>query len=175
MRERATPEEEAAGFVSLAATLTAALEEDRTADLEPTLGPLIDRLLLAKGIARVDAESRPVLLAAFAAALRDASETRKRNVGGDYSPDPKANRFPEWQPPEEHRAASKPKPAAASPKTTLTGLVDAWWTERKAAGLKPSTHERYRATFVALVAYLKHDYAGRVTPDDVVGFTGDSA
>ena len=118
----------------------------------------------------MDAESRPILLATFAAALRDASVARERNAEGDYSPDPKASRFPDWQPPEERPAAPKPKAATAATKTTLPGLLDAWWTERKAAGLKPSTHESYRATMLAFTAFLKHDDPARVTPEDVVGF-----
>ncbi len=40
--------------------------------LEKPLGPIVDRLLLTKGIRRVDRESRALLLIAFWMALRDA-------------------------------------------------------------------------------------------------------
>lgn len=106
------------------------------ADLEKPLGPLVDRLLLSKGIRHVDDESRPILLSAFWMALRDAFESRKRNIEGDYSPDPKANRFPQWE-------APKRKVTAIPSGVSLTGLVEDWWKEAKAAGRKAMR----RATF----------------------------
>jgi integrase len=134
-------------------------------DLEKPLGPIVDRLLLAKGIKRVDATTRSIILPAFWQALRDAFETRKRNAEGDYSPDAKSERFPEWTPPQALKAAT---PAAA--KVSLNSLVETWWIEAKATGRKPSTHESYRNTMTAFVSYLGHDEASRVTRDDVVGF-----
>lgn len=50
--------------------------------LEKALGPIVDRLLLSKGIRRVDSESRALLLTAFWMALRDAFASRERNAGG---------------------------------------------------------------------------------------------
>ncbi len=60
------------------------------ADLEKPLGPLVDRLLLSKGIRRVDDDSRSIVLSAFWMALRDAFASRRKNIEGDYSDDPKA-------------------------------------------------------------------------------------
>ena len=66
------------------------------------------------------------------------------------------------------RAAS---PATATaPDVTLTGILDGWWTEAKSTGRKPSTHESYRNTVVGLVAFLRHDSAKLVTPEDIVRF-----
>lgn len=68
-------------------------------------------------------------------------------------------------------ANTKLKPSsAASAATTLTGLVEGWWRESKAAGRKPSTYESYKNTIVYLVRFLKHDDASRVTMKDVVAF-----
>lgn len=161
VRDRAAPEEERAAFDAAAGHLQAAIESGEPGDLEPTLGPLVDRLLLGKGIASVDEDARPVLLDAFARALHDAFEARKRNAEGDYSPDPKAERFPTWDSPEAKATAQKPAPSPAG--ASLTGLVADWWAERKAAGLKPSTHESYRNTMAAFEAFVKHDRADRVT------------
>ncbi len=155
------PEEAEQGFAAAARRLTEAAEND---DLEAALGPIVDRLLLAKGIAEVDPECRPVLLNAFLMALRDAFEHRQRIAAGDFTPDPKAARFPEWTPQE---AKPQPHPSA---KVTLTGLVDAWWQEAKAAGRKPSTYESYRNTVAGLVTLLGHDDATRVMPEDVIRF-----
>jgi hypothetical protein len=70
---------------------------DKPWTLERTFGPLIDRLLLAKGIYRVDPASREMVMTAFHLALRDAFEARERNAEGDYRPDPKAERFPAFE------------------------------------------------------------------------------
>jgi hypothetical protein len=62
-----------------------------------SLGALADRLLLAEGINGLnglDAESREVLLAEIAKALKQAFGVRQRNAEGDYGPDPMARRFP---------------------------------------------------------------------------------
>jgi integrase len=134
------------------------------ADLEKPLGPLVDRLLLSKGIRRVDEDSRSILLSAFWKALRDAFASRRKNIEGDYSDDPKAKRFPEWEAPSR----SVPGPVASG--VSLKGFVEDWWKEAKAAGRKPSTYESYRNTMAKLVAILKHDDASRVTPEDIVRF-----
>lgn len=134
-------------------------------DLEKPLGLIVDRLLLAKGIMRVTSETREMILVAFWQALRDAFESRKRNVEGDYSPDAKSERFPEWTPPQAGKAAA---PTAA--KVSLKGLVATWWVEAKATGRKPSTRESYANTMAAFVGYLGHDDASRVTRHEVIGF-----
>jgi len=134
------------------------------ADLEKPLGPLVDRLLLSKGISRVDSDTRAVLLSAFWKALRDAFANRRKNIEGDYSDDPIAKRFPAWD--ASTRSISAPIASGGS----LTALVEDWWKEAKAAGRKPSTYESYRNTMAKLVAVLKHDDASRVTPEDIVRF-----
>lgn len=134
------------------------------ADLEKPLGPLVDRLLLSKGILRVDGDTRAILLSAFWTALRDAFSSRRKNIEGDYSDDPKAKRFPAWE------ASSRSMPAPSVAGGSLTELVGDWWKEAKAAGRKPSTYESYRNTMAKLVAVLKHDDASRVTPEDIVRF-----
>lgn len=56
--------------------------------LEKPLGPIVDRLLLNKGIRGVDRGSRAMLLIAFWMALRDAFMSRQRNAGGTMRPTP---------------------------------------------------------------------------------------
>lgn len=67
-------------------------------------------------------------------ARRDAFASRQRNAGGDYSLDPKAARFPEWQAPAD---ATKEKPKRGASKNSLTGLVEDWWKEAKRVGRLP--------------------------------------
>jgi integrase len=133
--------------------------------LDDQLYALADRILLEEGIANVTLESRNMLIMEFRRALRDAFEQRRRNTEGDYSPDPKAERFPEWVPP---KAEGKPRPNNA--KVSLTKLVDDWWKEAQKSGRKPSTYESYRNTVSKLRLFLRHDDASRVTPEDVVRF-----
>jgi integrase len=132
-------------------------------DLETSFGALVDRVLLSKGIGQVDAPTREMLLIEFTRALRDAFESRKRNAKGDYSVDAKASRFPEWMPLE---AAQEARGSGGS----LKALVEAWWVEARMTGLKASTYDSYRRTMAALVGFLGHDDADRVTRDDVVRF-----
>jgi hypothetical protein len=61
-------------------------------------------------------------------------------------------------------------PPSAQPSATLTGILNGWWIEARAAGRKPSTFESYRNTIAGLVEFLGHDDAGRVTAEDVVRF-----
>lgn len=144
-----------------------ALEEALGADpkkepLERALGPILDRLLLAKGLGKLTATSRSMTLEALWKAMRDAFASRKRNAEGDYSPDPTANRFPKWQ--------TEKDAVPYTPRASLTGLVDSWWEEAKAAHRSVSTHESYKNTMAYFVAFLKHDDATRVTKEDVLGF-----
>lgn len=117
---------------------------------------------MRRGIGRVTPEAREILLTAFWQALCDAFEHRLRESGGDFRPDPKSERFPEWRPP-----GVSPKPAG---NVSLTGLVEEWWTEAKAANRKESTYESYRNTMASLVAFLGHDDATRVTRENIVAF-----
>jgi len=135
--------------------------------LERTFGPIIDRLLLREGIRSVDPVSRELLLTAFHLALKEAFEARQRNASGDYRPDPKSERFPEFE-----RTKSKPTSSSRKepPKASLTGLQEDWWKEAKAAGRTISTYESYRNTVRQFVTFLRHDDASRVTADDVIRF-----
>ncbi|WP_342714106.1 recombinase XerD [Bradyrhizobium sp. B039] len=138
-----------------------------TSALEIHLGRLVDRLLLSEGIRRVDAASRGLLLRAFWLALRDAFEVRHRNAQGDYSPDPRSERFPAWVSPNGNSATIRQPVLKGG---SLTALIDGWWAEARARNLKPSTHESYSNSMAAFVAFLGHDDCSRVSKSDVIGF-----
>lgn len=163
VRDHAAPSEEEAGFRAVIERLDANTEP---AELEALLGSIVDRLLLARGIAAVDPPSRVMLLEAFALALRDAFTNRARNAAGDYSPDPKAERFPEWRPPDQLKGDA----AVPAAKVSLKGLVEDWWKEAQATGRKRSTYESYRNTMASLMGFLGHDDAVRLTPEKVIEF-----
>lgn len=136
------------------------LDEDQ---LEERFGAFADRLLNSKGILRVDTSSRQMLLRELLRSLKQAFGQRQRQSEGDYSPDVKAARFPEWQ----HTGEASP---ATAPAVSLKGLMDAWWVEAKATGRKPSTYESYKRTLAAFSDFVGHDDAGRMTREDVVRF-----
>lgn len=154
-------------FASVVAYLDRIKESSDENTLEIVLGPIADRLLARKGILRLTAASRRMALEAFWLALRDAMERRQREAGGDYSPDPRSERFPEWSQP---KVASKPAPIGSPVSVTLTGLLEDWWRESQAAGMKPRTYQSYGNTIANLKRFLKHDDAAQVTPEDVVRF-----
>ena len=52
----------------------------------------------------------------------------------------------------------------------MTGLLADWWREAQAAERKPSTYESYSNTLKGFIAFIKHDDAARVTPQDVVAY-----
>lgn len=133
--------------------------------LRAELGALAERVLLEEGIASVAPEALAMLITEFRRALRDALERKRRNVEGDYSPDPKSERFPEWVHP---KAATVP--AFGDGTASLTKLVEDWWKEAQKSGRKPSTFESYRNTAANLKTFLKHDDASRITPEDIVRF-----
>ncbi|MCC5977556.1 MAG: tyrosine-type recombinase/integrase [Salinarimonas sp.] len=138
--------------------------------LEQWLGPSVDAILRREGL-NIDATSRARLIEAVDAASIQASEQLRKNAEGDYSPDPRASRFPEWKRPDEPSPVkgyktSKPQDKA----TTITGLLAGWWREAQLTGRSASTYQSYSATISKFVAFLGHDDATRVTPDDVVRF-----
>ncbi len=135
--------------------------------LEASVGPIVDRLLLSKGIGQVDSATRLMLLEAFGLALQDAFAKRERNAEGDYSPDPKSERFPAWRPPEG--AAGEPRDTIRE-ELSLTAVVEHWWREAQATGRSVSTYGSYRSTFHRLATFLGHDDPLRVTRSDVLAF-----
>lgn len=128
------------------------------------LGPIVGRLLLRKGINTISPQSHAIVLKEFRRALSEAVEVRRRQASGDYSLDPTAARFPDWE------APSQPKQTRSAPAVPLKGLVDDWWVEAKAGGRTVSTYESYRSAFTRLADFLEHDDAQMVTPADLVRF-----
>lgn len=130
--------------------------------LDAWVGPTVDDLLLRRGL-RTDDGSRIKLIGEVDRAIIQAAKQLRRNAEGDYRPDPDADRFPTWEPPKAQKATT-------SSGDSLTKLVDDWWRESQAAGLKVSTYESYRSTIAKLVAFLGHDDPAQVTPENVVAF-----
>lgn len=156
-REWVEPEEDEAYFESdpINVPVDATLVQ-----MEEAYGPIIDRLLLAQGISRLHETCRPMVLEAFHKARQDAFAARSKQASGDYSPDPKAARFPTWEAgPDNSKSAH-----------TITGLEADWWAEAQASGIKLGTHLLYKRAAEVLAEFLGHDDAARVTPSDILRF-----
>ncbi|MGJ5079418.1 phage integrase N-terminal SAM-like domain-containing protein [Bradyrhizobium sp. HKCCYLS3013] len=123
--------------------------------LESRFGLLADWVLAQRGI-ELDPETRRKFMVQVASASIDAGWRLKRAAAGDYTPDPRAARFPSF----ETKDAS----------VTLQSLLEGWWTEAAAVGRKQSTYEAYSGTIETLSAFLKHDDARRITEADILRF-----
>lgn len=124
------------------------------------------QLLKLRGVMGTDPDTMQILRREFLRAMRDGYAQRMRTADGDFTPDPKANRFPKefTELGVEKRA---PMPASG---IRITGLVDDWWAEAKGAGRSLATYDSYKTTFKHLQEFLGHDDAARVTDSDVVSF-----
>jgi hypothetical protein len=127
---------------------------DSERSLEVRFGLLTSWVLARHGL-EVTPSSRLRLLRQVAEAALDAGWAMKRASQGDYTPDPKANRFP----PIVARSGRE--------NVTLTNLFDRWQAETKPAA---STLSTWRGVVRSLREHLKHDDVGRITADDVIGW-----
>lgn len=125
-----------------------------TAALERRFGRLTDWVLQKHGLA-VEPETRERLLLQVGQAATDAAWALKRNASGDYSPDPKAVRFPPVQ--------------LASAVVSLDALFDKWEAETKPSA---STRTTWRGNMRSLKEHLgaKADDIRKIAADDIVAW-----
>ncbi len=137
-------------------------DDRRAASMEERFGSYVDAVL-SRRVLVIDGESRSRLLEAIAGASEAAAIRLGRNAQGDYSPDEHAKHYPEWK-------GDSPAPAKVPAGITMADMVAGWWVEAQARNLTLSTYESYAATAKKLAAFLEHEDAAKVTPDDVVRF-----
>lgn len=138
------------------------LEAQHGADsisLERWAGTTADTLLREAGLA-ADAYSRTRLIEAMHRAQMEWAAFQLRRAGGDYTPDPSAQRFPEWTPLEKPKAAPKKGQSGGE---TLTSLFALWETQHRQAGKAERSIGDFKHKVDSLRAYLGHDDASRVT------------
>lgn len=127
--------------------------------LEQWYGDDADKLLRADGIA-IDAHSRERLLFELHSAYRQAAEHLLKQASGDYSPDPKANRFPVFN------KSITPKTTCPS-YITLTQLFERWRDDHLADNKAAGTVVDYQQKLNSLIKFLGHEDAKAVTPKDI--------
>lgn len=119
--------------------------------MEARFGWLATWVLTVHGL-EIDADTRLALLKQVAEAAQDAGWQLKRNASGDYSPDPRAKRFPEF----------------AQPKSvTVSDVFDRWKAEAKPSAATVTT---WRGVIGSFTAHLKHDDITRVSDADVIAW-----
>jgi integrase len=123
--------------------------------LESRFGWLTDWVLTKHGV-MVDAEARSRLLALVGSAMTDAAWQLKRNAAGDYSPDPKADRFPKFE--------------TTGSALSLEALFDKWRAETKPSASTLSTWSgRPLASLKAHLAAKASDVR-RIEPEDIIAW-----
>jgi integrase len=123
-------------------------------------GSEADRLLLEQGLV-TDDHSRKRLLEELDSALRQAAEQQLKRASGDYRPDPDAARFP--SPDGVKRVATK----VGEDGPSIRALFKLWERDHLAEGKAIKTVADFRQKIEALIAYLGHDDAQRVTPENI--------
>ncbi|MEG9503169.1 MAG: site-specific integrase [Methylorubrum extorquens] len=103
----------------------------------------------------VDSAVQVDLMRRVAQAALDAAWALKRRAGGDWRPDPAAERFPVFE------------AKAKEPGLTLTQVFDRWRAEAKPS---PSTVSTWQGVVKDFKGYLKHEDVSRITESDVVGW-----
>ncbi|PJI55984.1 hypothetical protein CTI14_00675 [Methylobacterium radiotolerans] len=126
-----------------------------TRALEQRVGRLAFWVLQRHGI-EIDDETRLRLLQRVSQAALDAGLALKKRAGGDYRPDPTAERFPPFQ-----------KEGGAVIGVSLTNIFERW---RKETDPAPATITTWRGILADFEKHLKHGEAARVTEHDVVGW-----
>ena len=119
-------------------------------------GPTVDNLLLERGIITDDA-SRKRLIQEIDRTFRQVAKQQLKRAEGDYSPDPKADRFP----------ALAGTPQASAERTSIRALFTLWERDHLANGKSARTVGDFRQKVEALIDYLGHDDAQRVTPENI--------
>lgn len=131
------------------------------ASLENFLSVAIRTKAQARGILLTENSQERVRHDTLVALANGAADTI-RKAHGDYSPSETENKYPEWKQPAE------PKGPAGKPRQTITGLFDDWRKARAAEGGAVSSARRWEGPVRSFVAFLKHDDAEAVTPQDLL-------
>ncbi len=123
--------------------------------LETRFGWLTDWVLTKHGL-MVDSETRSRLLALVGSAMTDAAWQLKRNAAGDYSPDPKASRFPKFE--------------ATGSALSLEALFDKWKAETKPSASTLSTWKGLPLASLKEHLAERASDVRRIEPEDIIAW-----
>jgi len=115
-----------------------------------------DEFLERKGILLSDGDRRALLLAIGEASVQ-ANEQLLKNAKGDYRPDPNADRFPVFEPPEKEKAASR----------SLVSLYDLYVGQ---LGHADGTIKRWRPKYIQFEEFIAPKAWHQATKPDVIAW-----
>lgn len=116
----------------------------------------VDEVLAAEGLV-TDAASKRRLAELIVRRLPQTLALHERRRRGDYGPDPIATELPAWERPSE-------KPPEDAPAVPLGTLLIGW---KAVAVVKSRTVTETAYAVDLLIAFLGHDDAARIAPDDL--------
>ena len=135
----------------LTAGINALPRNETLEGLESRFGEITNWVLSHHDL-EVDDETRKSLLIEVFKAAQDAGYRLKRQAAGDYSPDPKEQRFP---------------PFEKQPQLTLSEMFERWKSEVKPS---PSTVMTWRGVINNLATYLGHENVRTITEIDIINW-----
>ncbi len=142
-----------------------ALPRSPMPDLEARYGELADYVLATKALT-VDDQTRARLLVEIDRASTDAAATLKANARGDYTPDPAAQRFPEFVVAQ----TPTPPPAETSAGPSWDALISAWEKRHEAADKQPTSRPQFRSAIERFAAWSKQKAPLDVVRADVKAY-----
>lgn len=122
-------------------------------------GPTVDNLLLERGLV-TDEISRQRLIQEADRTYRQVAEEQLKRSQGDFSPDPRANRFPLLE-------TTEGAPIQQTEGPTIRGIFKLWERDHIAEGKAAKTVGDFRQKIESLIGYVDHDEAQRVTPENI--------
>jgi integrase len=122
-----------------------------------TFGKEVDEFLKGRNLA-LSGETFDAFVSAYVEAKEQAANQLMRNAAGNYSKDPKADRFPESE------------VLAQDGKIGALEMFDRYAAE---AGLSPKTYKAWKAKISALIAFAKHDDLALLTAKKVIEWKDD--
>jgi len=163
------------GNHGLSAFLLAGTDERRLASLSARFGAITDALLVNEGL-RLSVRSRAAVIEQVARAMTEAAERLHANASGDYSPDPNAARFPQWekspspeQPCEPLKGASNPQSYSTMPVVlTWEALISSWALEASPTAKTLSGRRGIIARLQKAIPSATHPDA--LTPIEAIAF-----
>lgn len=121
-----------------------------------------DRLLNAAGL-NADEYSKERFVGQLHLVAKEWTEFQHRRALGDFRPDPLAERFPSWSP----ERASEEASASGGPAFSITDAFKLWERDHLANGKSERTTRDFRHKLASLAAFVGHDDARKVTPENV--------
>jgi len=129
---------------------------NRALGFHARFGERMQEFLERRGIL-LSATENGAMLTAFAEAVTQANEQLLKNAKGDFSPDPKADRFPEYVPPEKESAASR----------SLIALYDLYVGQLNHS---PGTIKRWRPKYAQFEEFIAPKAWHQATKQDVIAW-----